>query len=629
MSKKSPLVASALALAVSSAFAQSQQPSSDATIGVFETVVVMASKIEQQFQDVIPSVSVITREDIERTQAQDLPSLLIGEPGFEFGRNGGAGGTTSFYLRGADSVNSALFIDGVRAQTDRIGFFNSADIPLHLIERIEIIRGNLGAIHGEAAIGGAIHIFTRRYDKDPTGSVAVTLGSRNTKELSAGYGGKIGDYRLSIDATERRTDGRSARVGASYNPDNDGYVNRGLNLRFTKSLSTSTDLGFFLTSFRGESDYDDSGASDTHRLDRSNDSYGVFVNTKLTENWKSKIEFSRSTLKLEDYLNGVQKTFLDGGLSEGDQNTIRWENEYNLTKTTRLTGGVEASKSDFSGRYYDTGIWGYARSDTERDTKAAYVGALSMIGRFELQANLRRDEIDAKQLGATSTDAKKTSWLLGAGYWLADQVKVTASRSTAFRAPSPDEFVSEPTLQPENHKTSEIGITYKNSFFHTRLVRFITSSKNSIVYRSDTYDYENINVENNGWESFSSFAYKNWRAKLSLTAQDPRNVTVSNTRLARRARAFGSIEVSYETQAASYGGRVYSSGSRTNSSFDVPTITLAPYTTVDLYARYRINKEFVVGARVENATNDDYQLANTYLTPGRGVFFTLQYQPKN
>lgn len=626
MSKKSPLVASALALAVSSAFAQEQPITVDSIAGVFETVVVMASKIEQQFQDVIPSVSVITREDIERTQAQDLPSLLIGEPGFEFGRNGGAGGTTSFYLRGADSVNSALFIDGVRAQTDRIGFFNSADIPLYLIERIEIIRGNLGAVHGEAAIGGAIHIFTKRYEKEPSGSVAVTVGSRNTKELSAGYGGKLGDYRLAIDATERRTDGRSARVGTSYNPDNDGYVNQGLNFRFSKNFSNATELGVFLTSFRGESDYDDSGASDTHRLDRSNDSYGIFLQTKPTDSWKTKLELSRSTLKLEDYLNGVQKTFLNGGLSEGDQNTLRWENDYRLTKSTRLTGGLETSTSDFSGRYYDSSIFGFARSDTSRDTKAAYIGVLTTVGRFELQANLRRDEIDAKQISATSIEANETSWLLGAGYWLADQVKVTAARSTAFRAPSPDEFVSVPTLQPENHKTDEIGLTYKNALFQTRLVRFISSSKNSIVYRSDTFDYENINIENNGWESFSSLMYKNWRAKLSLTAQDPRNVTVSNTRLARRARAFGSFELSYEHDSTTYGGRVYSSGSRKDSNFS--STVLAPYSTVDLYARYRLNKELVFGARIENLTNDDYQLANTYLTPGRGVFVSLSYQPR-
>ena len=626
MSKKSPLVASALALAVSSAFGQTQTGTADSITGVFETVVVMAAKIEQQFQDVIPSVSVITRDDIERTQAQDLPSLLIGEPGFEFGRNGGAGGTTSFYLRGADSVNSALFIDGVRTQTDRIGFFNSADIPLHLIERIEIIRGNLGAVHGEAAIGGAIHIFTKRYDKEPSGSVAVTMGSRNTKELSAGYGGKLGDYRLALDATERRTDGRSARVGASYNPDNDGYVNQGLNFRLSKNLLDSTEIGVFLTSFRGESDYDDSGVSDVHRLDRSNDSYGVFLQTKLTDSWKTKLELSRSTLKLEDYLNGVQKTFLNGGLSEGDQNNFRWENQYRLTRSLRLTGGLEASTSDFSGRYYDSGISGYARSDTNRETKAAYVGALANIDRFELQANLRRDEIDAKQVGSTSIEADETSWLLGVGYWLADAVKLTAARSTAFRAPSPDEFVSVPTLQPENHKTDEIGITYKNTIFQTRLVRFISSSKNSIVYRSDTFDYENINIENNGWESFSSLMFKNWRAKLSLTAQDPRNVTVSNTRLARRARAFGSFELSYEHDSATYGGRVYSSGSRKDSNFN--STVLAPYTTVDLYARYRLNKELVLGARIENVTNDDYQLANTYLTPGRGIFVSLSYQPK-
>ncbi|MGA1063683.1 MAG: TonB-dependent receptor, partial [Burkholderiaceae bacterium] len=125
-----------LAVAMAAAFGCAHAQS----IQTLDPVVVSAARYEQQLSEVIPSVSVIDRDTIEHSQAQDLASLLMSEPGFEIGRNGGSGSTTSIFLRGMSSVNSAVFIDGVRVQTDRLGAFNFADIPLDMIDRVEIVR---------------------------------------------------------------------------------------------------------------------------------------------------------------------------------------------------------------------------------------------------------------------------------------------------------------------------------------------------------------------------------------------------------------------------------------------------------------------------------------------------------
>ena len=84
-------------------------------------VVVSATRFEMPLADVLPSASVITREQIDSSQATTLADLLQGQAGFEFGRNGGPGTVTSFFLRGQDSTNMVLLIDGVRVQTDSIG----------------------------------------------------------------------------------------------------------------------------------------------------------------------------------------------------------------------------------------------------------------------------------------------------------------------------------------------------------------------------------------------------------------------------------------------------------------------------------------------------------------------------
>ena len=100
-------------------------------------IVVSASRVAQTLSDVLPSVTVITRAEIERSMAPTVADLLQGEAGFEFGRNGGPGTVTSFFLRGQNSVSVAIYVDGVRSQVDSIGTVNAIDFPIAQIEKID------------------------------------------------------------------------------------------------------------------------------------------------------------------------------------------------------------------------------------------------------------------------------------------------------------------------------------------------------------------------------------------------------------------------------------------------------------------------------------------------------------
>jgi len=623
------------AFAISQSFAQPGAPEFKTNVQKqltnLDPVVITAARLEQQLSEVIPSVSVINREQIEESQALDLAGLLMGEPGFEIGRNGGPGATTSIFLRGMSSVNSAVFIDGVRAPTDRIGFFNFADIPLNIIDRIEIVRGNLGSLYGESAIGGTVNIFTRRNLGKPDGSATLTVGSRNTKGVAVNYGGELSDYRFHVDVSTLETDGFSSRVGSGYNPDQDGYTNQSVNLRLSKKFTSKTELGIFANSMLGKSESDNltanAEASDYHLLKRRNDAYGIYLELKHENTGRSRLEILQSDLKIEQFLNGIQRTFLTEGLSKGDQTTVRVNNEITTGVGNKVQFGAEASKADFLGVYYPASN-GFAatQSDTTRDTRAAYIGVMRSIDRWSLQGNIRRDVVAARERASTAIDVSKNSWLLGAGYRVDEGLRVTASRATAFRAPAPDEFVSAPAIRSEHHRTDEIGLSYQSTTISSRLVRFRGESTDAIVYRSDTFDYQNINVENQGWESYTRLALGKVDVKISLTAQDPRNVTVANTRLARRSRTFGAIDLMVNEGQLSYGGRLYSTGSRKDSDFNA--VVLAPYTTLDLFGRFRLAPEWYLGARLENAGNATYQLANTYATPRRGLFLSLQYQPR-
>ena len=148
MNQRSSVVAALLPLVFfNTLFAQ--------TVSSFNPVVVSATRVEQPLSEVIPSVTVITREDIERSQAVVIEDVLMGQPGIEFARNGSIGASASFFMRGQDAKNLVIYVDGIRIQTDGLGSLQTSALPApQLVERIEILRGNVSALYGEAAIGG-------------------------------------------------------------------------------------------------------------------------------------------------------------------------------------------------------------------------------------------------------------------------------------------------------------------------------------------------------------------------------------------------------------------------------------------------------------------------------------------
>jgi vitamin B12 transporter len=126
------------------------------------TVVITASRSEQSLPDALPSTRVITRRDIEQSPAPDLPSLLRTLTSADVAQTGPLGSQTSVFLRGADSRQTLVLIDGTPFSRADFGTASWQHLPLDQIERIEIVRGNLSSLYGAQAVGGVVQIVTRR-----------------------------------------------------------------------------------------------------------------------------------------------------------------------------------------------------------------------------------------------------------------------------------------------------------------------------------------------------------------------------------------------------------------------------------------------------------------------------------
>ena len=581
-------------------------------------VVVSATRIQQKISDVIPSANVITREEIQRSQAPTLVDLIQGQPGIEIGRNGGPGTLSSIFMRGQASSNVAVFIDGIPVQRDAGGGLKLVDIPPSQIERVEILRGNMSALYGESAVGGSIHIFTLAgaSKSGPTGSLA--FGSRNTSNLTAGYNLSGDDFRLGLSVQKFKTDGFSAmNPGQSslVNPDNDAFERESFFINGEKRVSKDLAIGFQANSIDSKFDYDGTnGSTVLHNSKQKSSDLTVYSRIHLSSVWTSRIAMTQSGFRNREFRNITTPN----GSFDGDQLGIQWGNTYKLG-TGNANFGVDVSHAEFK-----------TPTKYERDSLGYYVGYSGRLERLDYQANLRRDEIKSKD-GTSSKENFANTWLIGGGYSLTDSAKLIGLVSTSFRAPAVSDLFGvpswgqnpNPNLKPSEHKGGEFGLQQQSVLGLLRAVYFKTETKNDFVWETSNSRINNIlKTENEGVELALSGAAAGWGYKLSAVAQDPKNAE-SGSRLARRAKEYGSIGLTKTALGIDWGSNLLWSGNRMDGSK-----TLGSYTVVNLTASKKLTREWTGRVRVENAFNENYQLVHGFNTPARGVFVTLQYQPK-
>ncbi len=585
-------------------------------------VVVSASRIEQPLSEVLSSVSVITRAEIDKSQAVSLADLIQGEAGFEFGRNGGPGSTTSFFMRGQESKNVLVLVDGVRSQTDGNGSLTITDVSLAQVERIEILRGNAGALYGEAAIGGVINIVTRAGKGDPRAYGFLTAGSRKTSDISAGYGGRVNDTSFDLNAGESAAAGFSAMnpdKGSLVNPDRDAYRSQYAGAKIDQKIDATLRIGLRGNLKSSVVDYDkDAGSkNDTHQFLIKTDSVGAYLNKRVSSDWVSNLDVTASNFSYDDFKNGVAPTT---GYYNGHQDVFRWSNVYELMQSTSLNFGLDQSNEKYQQRN---------SYNSKRDALGYFAGLTTQLNRWNFQANARRDTLtvdNTKSTGSVKKDFADNTYLFGAGYQLTPQWRLTSTVSTGFRAPAAQDLIGaygNPNLLPETHRTQEVGGVYSVQKTLLRVIYFQTRTQDTIAYAGNT-PVNTGEMRNKGYEFTLRAEVLGNSVKGAWIVQDPWNVT-SNSLPGRRAKQYGSFDISRSISGYEVGTKFVGSSDRSNFGGQA---NLAGYTTWAFYASRKISTDWVARLKLENAFNRNYELAGGYNTPGRGIFATLQYQPK-
>ena len=187
--KKRIFVASVLTLILAGAASAQQVPEAGQGITVLDGITITTPlRRESSLERSTSSITVIEEEEIARSPAIDLPSLLKSFTGVNIATNGGMGAAASLGLRGASSAQTLVLIDGVNVRSATAGSTALQNIPLGAIERIEIAKGPHSAQYGADAIGGVINIITRK------GTAACPEGKEICTTVTAGVLHPWGGY---------------------------------------------------------------------------------------------------------------------------------------------------------------------------------------------------------------------------------------------------------------------------------------------------------------------------------------------------------------------------------------------------------------------------------------------------
>lgn len=586
-------------------------PQIDVTDTDLHEIVVTASRVRQPITQSLRHTTVITAADIRASQAADLPTLLRQQAGIEVTQAGGIGTQSSLFLRGANSNQTLVLLDGQRIDSATTGATALDQVMLADIERIEIVRGNVSALYGSSAIGGVIQIFTRKGAGQPGGELRAGLGSYGTHRLSGGYGGQFGATRLHLGLAHRNSDGYSALrpefVSTPADLDRDGYRNTTFTFNLAHDLKSGHSLSALARASRGRVEYDGSW---TNRSEQDIDALQLASENRLAKHWTSRLMLAASRDALDSYLDTTPR----GRVSTRNRQ-IDWLNTVTLAQDQSLTLGLgwlgQLVASDMT----------YTR--TRREVRHAAAGYVGEFGRQGMQLNLRTDDY--------SDFGSHTTWLAGYGLEVARGWRLLASASTAFRAPTFNDLYNpawggNPNLRPEKARSWEAGLQYASGPWTARLVHFDTRTRDLIVYQWPAGNVNLKRAEVDGWELSASGQLGNIQIGLSLTAQDPRDADTGEP-LLRRARRLGSLTLRHETGPWRLAAEIKASGAREDihaTAFN--RVRLPGYTVFNVSGRYRLRDDLALEARIDNLFDRDYSLQHGYNTPGRSGHLQLEWR---
>ena len=592
----------------------------------FDPVIVTATRNKQDANDVLADFVYIGPEEISEAGQTSITGLLQRQRGVQVSSNGGGGSISSVFLRGANSGQTLVLIDGIRSQSTLSGAPSWQAIPLSIVDHIEIVFGPQSSLYGSDAIGGVVQIITKTGDGPMQVGASAGYGGYGTSIVEASIYGSTGDEqktRYALSATQELSTGFNSIAPNNpsikyYNTTQKiGYVRDGMTGKLSQEWAKGQELGFQMFASRNNSQYP---VYDPTKIvgNQINDvsTYALYSKNQINSIWNSLLQISQS-YDLGQAIYNTGNPYTSGNpVTNSKQNIYTWQNDFNVGPdlfqfvAERKTATVNATSGTLN---------------QEQDTNS--VGASYQLKRGSNLANvsLRNDSITGY--------GPQTTGGISYGYFFTKEWRANINYGTGFKAPSfydlyyPLYGVS--TLKPEKSKNTEAGIHYETKLYDINLVAYNNSITNLIQYTSGGcpvgYPYgcaSNVaSAKITGVSLGGVTRLGDYTLKGSFDQENPIDQSTGYV-LARRARQFGNVGVEYKAQAMTVGAEGTFQASRYDYS---NTGSMGGYGIFNTYANYAFTKDWSVFGRWNNMFNKSYQLSYGYLTPGSNVFVGVRY----
>jgi vitamin B12 transporter len=571
-----------------------------------EQIIVTTTRTAQTEDESLASVTVITRQDIERLQPQSLQDLLRGVPGLTLANKGGAGKVSFLFLRGTESDHVLVLLDGIKLGSATLGSVPIQHLPIDQIERIEIVRGPRSSLYGSEAIGGLVQIFTRRGGGDLKRRFSLDLGSYASRGGSLGLsgGGQRGWY--SVDLALSDTDGFDARRDVDE-PDKDGYRNESGSLRGGYRFENGLEFDLHALRADGENTYD----GFYNESESRQQVLGGSLRFTPTDVWLLTLTGGRTWDDSDNFKDGVYQTTFD---TRRDSLSLQGGVELGIDRLLTLGIDYQKERVESSTEY----------TVDERDNRGYFLQYQADISAHDLQLSLRRDD--------HKTFDKHTTGGVAWGYTLKPGLRLWTSYATAFKAPTFNDLYypgsGNPDLHAEESASLELGLQGGTGWGVWSLSAYQTRVDDLIAYDRASRSKTQINQARiRGIEAQISADIGLWQASASLTLLDPRDdsggVHEGNL-LPRRTRQSLCIDLDRTFGVYALGATLLAEGKRYNDLAN--SQKLGGFGILDLRASYRINNAWLLQGRCENLFDKGYETTAYYNQSGRSFYLTLSYQ---
>jgi vitamin B12 transporter len=601
--------------------------------GTDETVVVSATRVTTPISQIGSSITVITADQIEASQQRDLPSALSTVPGLFVEQTGGLGGQVSLFLRGANSNQTKVIIDGIDV-SDPSTPTDVADIGKYLtgdIARVEVLRGPQSGLYGSDSIGGVVNIVTKEGEGPFKLSAQAEGGSFDTFNQSATASGAADGlhYSFTVDhvhAGDTPVTPLSLLLPGEKRHD-DYYDGLQLSTKLGYDVADNFDLGF-------AGHYGNSLGKIT------GDAFNYVTFVGYPSPTQTRIVtgqyYGRATAHLSLW-NGRLDQTIGVGLTDAITSSLDPNNGYSLSKGQRFKLDYQGNVKIVDGETLVVG------AETQRETNRRGVsfgfptgpatGITTNAGYAELQSDFGSGLYDSASIRYDSNSrfgSKVTYHIAPAWLIAATGTKLKASLGTGFDAPALLQlfggFGANPQLKPETSTGFDAGFEQKllgdtlsggATWFRNNIRNLITNGP------APTYLYGNIGrARTQGVETFLDWkAMETLSFRADYTYTDAINA-LTHVALARRPRNM--FAVSGDWQALpdlSLNARLGVTGPQADIGRESGrTEKLAGYTVLNLAASYRFSETWSLFGRIGNATDTSYQSPDGFLRPRIGAF---------